>query len=346
MAFCDWNLGASGSAGANPADSSAASSPSSQMPRTVIAHNASASFHNTIRVTTYGPQEYFDPTCLRSPQGAFISAALGDRVLMAVSGADNPWYTATARSPSVNNMARREPASALRVVTPIRRTTLTGATFEKLIAHIVKGDWKAGDRIPPERELCEQLGIARPSLREALMAMELIGMLDRRAGEGTFVRPKSEFLSKPLLWALTGTDHEELQDIIESRVLIEQDLAGLAAERATDEEISAVAGFVQRMESDIEHDRSILDADLGFHLAVADAAHNLVLRNAVQLLRNMTRHWISLKLELPGVPERVLTEHKTILRGLLARDPEVARSAMASHLSSSGRLVMQVAEQR
>src|SRR6202161_363332 len=101
---------------------------------------------------------------------------------------------------------------ALKAVTPIAHTTLTAAAFEQLISYVVKGDWKADDRIPPERELCQQLGIARTSLREALKAMELIGMLEGRVGDGTFVCARSEFLSRPLLWAFTGVDHAELRD--------------------------------------------------------------------------------------------------------------------------------------
>src|SRR6202161_3770051 len=126
---------------------------------------------------------------------------------------------------------------ALKAVTPIAHTTLTAAAFEQLISHVVKGNWKPGDRIPAERELCQQLGIARTSLREALKAMELVGMLDSRVGDGTFVCDRSEFLSRPLLWAFTGTDHAELRDIMEAREFLERDLAGLAAERASEAEI-------------------------------------------------------------------------------------------------------------
>src|SRR6201996_724664 len=128
----------------------------------------------------------------------------------------------------------------LKAVTPIPRTTLTATAFEQLISYVVKGTWKSGDRIPPERELCQQLGIARTSLREALKAMELIGLLDSRVGDGTFVCPRSEFLSRPLLWAFTGSDHNELQDIMEARTIIEENLAGLAAERGSEEEIGAI----------------------------------------------------------------------------------------------------------
>src|SRR5579862_3588569 len=108
----------------------------------------------------------------------------------------------------------------VRPAVPVVRTKLTASVFEQLVSFVVSESWKPGDRIPPERELCQQLGIARTSLREALKAMELIGMVDSRVGEGTFVCPRSEFLSRPLLWAFTGTDHDELQEIMEARTII------------------------------------------------------------------------------------------------------------------------------
>src|SRR5690348_18434384 len=128
----------------------------------------------------------------------------------------------------------------LNSITPVVRTKLTSSVFEQLLSYVVGGSWRPGDRIPPERELCQQLGIARTSLREALEAMELIGMLDSRVGDGTFVCDRSEFLSRPLLWALTGTDQAELRDIMEARLFLERDLAGLAAERASDVEVEAI----------------------------------------------------------------------------------------------------------
>src|SRR5665213_4021071 len=128
----------------------------------------------------------------------------------------------------------------LKAVTPVERTKLTASVFEQLLSYVVSGRLEAGARIPPERELCQQLGMARTSLREALKAMELIGMLDSRVGDGTFVCPRSEFLSRPLLWAFTGTDHAELRDIMEAREFLERDLAGLAAERASIGEIENI----------------------------------------------------------------------------------------------------------
>jgi GntR family transcriptional repressor for pyruvate dehydrogenase complex len=234
---------------------------------------------------------------------------------------------------------------AIKPVTVIPRTTLTEAAFEQLIAYVVNGTWKAGDRLPPERDLCQQFGIARTSLREALKAMELVGMLDSRVGDGTFVCPRSEFLSRPLLWAFTGTDHNELKEIMEARTIIEENLAGLAAERASVEEIAKVDLAVREMRESIAAGTSILDADMSFHLAVAAAAHNEVLKNAVQLLRNITRQWLFYKVLIPNVAPAVLKRHEAIYRAIAGHKPIAARSAMRQHLEETMALVIQVVEQ-
>jgi GntR family transcriptional regulator, transcriptional repressor for pyruvate dehydrogenase complex len=231
-------------------------------------------------------------------------------------------------------------------IAPIPRTTLTASAFEQLISYVVNGTWKAGDRIPPERELCQKLGIARTSLREALKAMELIGMLDSRVGDGTFVCPRSEFLSRPLLWAFTGTDHAELRDIMEAREFLEQDLAGLAAERATEAELELILQTLKKMRKCVAANESILETDMEFHLAIAAAAHNEVLRNAVQLLRNLLRKWLVLKLLIPEVPSKVLKQHEAIYKALRARDRDAARSAMFTHLVDTALLVSQVVKKR
>ncbi len=236
--------------------------------------------------------------------------------------------------------------SVLKAVTTIARTKLTTSVFEQLLSYVVGGSWKPGDRIPPERDLCQQLGIARTSLREALKAMELVGMLDSRVGDGTFVCPRSEFLSRPLLWAFTGTDHEELQEIMEARTIIEENLAGLAAERGSAEEIEEIGRAVQLMRDSIARGDSILAADMAFHLAVSAAARNGVMRNAVQLLRNLMRQWISYKLLIPDVPQMVLKRHNAIYRAIAARKPNAARRAMRLHLEETIKLVTHVVERR
>lgn len=233
-----------------------------------------------------------------------------------------------------------------KVVTPIRRTTLAASAFEQLISHVVNGDWKAGDCIPPERDLCQQLGIARSSLREALKAMELVGMLDSRVGDGTFVCPRSEFLSRPLLWAFTGTDNKEFEDIMEARIIIEENLAGLAAERGTEQEIAAIGEAVQMLQSSIARTEPVLEADMAFHLAVARASHNNVLAKSVQLLRNLMRQWLFYKVLVPNVAPLILKRHAAIHRAIAQRNPRAARREMRLHLEEASEMVTQVIQLR
>ncbi len=230
-------------------------------------------------------------------------------------------------------------------VTPLQRTTLTEAAFEQLIAHVVNGNWKAGDRIPPERDLCQQLGIARTSLREALKALELIGMLDSRVGDGTFVCPRSEFLSRPLLWAFSGASHNQLHEIMEARTTIEESIAAMAAERASEKAIAEIGAAVQMMRDNIARGESILDADMAFHLALAAAAQNTVLANAVQLLRNLMRQWLYYKVLIPDVPEKVLKRHAAIHRAVAQHNASAARKEMRLHLQETMELVAFVVKQ-
>jgi GntR family transcriptional repressor for pyruvate dehydrogenase complex len=232
------------------------------------------------------------------------------------------------------------------VVTPIQRTTLTASAFEQLISHVVNGSWKAGDRIPPERDLCQQLGIARTSLREALKAMELVGMVDSRVGDGTFVCPRSEFLSRPLLWAFTGTDSSEFQEIMEARIIIEENLAGLAAQRGTVEEIAVIGEAVQMLQDSMARNEPILDADMAFHLAIAHAAHNHVLAKSVQLLRNLMRQWLFYKVALPGIGAQVLKRHLAIFRAISQHKALAARREMRLHLEEAAVIVTQVIRER
>src|ERR1035437_7299774 len=227
----------------------------------------------------------------------------------------------------------------LKAVAPIERSKLTTSVFERLLSYVVRGSWKPGDRIPPERDLCQQLGIARTSLREALKAMELVGMLNSRVGDGTFVCPRSEFLSRPLLWAFTGMDQEELHDIMESRLVIEESIACLAAERGTEEQIAKIAEAVQLMRDNIARNETILEADMAFHLAVSTAAQNELLRNAVQLLRNLMRQGIYHKLLIPDIERSILKGHVAIYSAIARRSPLAAKRAMRRHLEETMTIV-------
>src|ERR1700761_6361854 len=212
-------------------------------------------------------------------------------------------------------------------LTPVTRTTLTADICRKLAAQLIRGHWKAGEKIPAERELCEKLGVGRASLREALKALEIMGMIETRLGDGTYVCRRSEFFSRPLLWAIASSSEAETRELVEARILIEVELAGLAAERATAANIDRLSQELDRMEERKANPQAFVQADVDFHLEIGNAASNQILMNALQLIRNLLQEWILTAVDVEGVAAKACAQHKRILQAIRAHDSEAARKA-------------------
>ena len=237
---------------------------------------------------------------------------------------------------------RRQPrvASASASLTRVTRSTLTSDIYAQLVAHLINGVWSEGQRIPPERELGVQLGVGRTSLREALKALEIMGMIETRLGDGTYVCHRSEFLSRPLLWAIMGSDSSDASELIEARRFIESELVSLAASRATADDLKEIGDCMDQMELHLSDPISFQEADINFHLAIGQAAHNRILQNALQLIRNLMHHWIGKALTGEGVPQAALDQHKQIFMAIAKRNAERARAAMSAHLEAMGRYLL------
>jgi GntR family transcriptional repressor for pyruvate dehydrogenase complex len=232
-----------------------------------------------------------------------------------------------------------------KVLSPVTRTTLTADICREMVTHLIRGDWADGDRIPPERELCQQLGVGRASLREAMKALEIMGMIETRLGDGTYVCHRSEFLSRPLLWAITSSQASDLRELVEARRLIEVQLAGFAAERAQAEDVKEIGRYLDLMEANLENTPVFQEADINFHLAVAAAAHNRVLQNALQLTRNLIQGWIGQSLTHPGVAPQAFQHHKKIFLAIAKKKPEQAKAAMRTHLDEMAQHLQELQEE-
>jgi GntR family transcriptional regulator, transcriptional repressor for pyruvate dehydrogenase complex len=227
-------------------------------------------------------------------------------------------------------------------LTPVTRTTLTEDVCSKLTGHLVRGDWQEGDRLPSERELCKSLGVGRASLREAMKALELMGIIESRVGEGTFVCGRSDFLARPLLWSIAGSDETQVKELIEARRLMERELAMLAAERAQEKDLQKIEQLLNRMTQSVDKREAYLIADLDFHLAIAQAAYNRPLLNAVQLIRNVMRQWIEESLQVAGTSSNALVQHKRIFEMISKKDSNAARQAMEEHLDAMADVLLKV----
>lgn len=226
-------------------------------------------------------------------------------------------------------------------LTPVIRTTLTADIYRKLVGQIIRGVWKAGERIPAERHLGQQLGVGRASLREALKALEIMGMIETRLGDGTYVCKRSEFLSRPLLWAITSSSETEVHELVEARRLMETELAGLAAERATAEDLQVIGKHLDDMERSKDSPVEFMQSDIEFHLAVGQAAHNSILLNALHLIRNLLQDWIRSSLQVGGVAHVALEHHQAIFLAIAKKNAPAARTAMQRHLEEMARVFLE-----
>ncbi len=232
-------------------------------------------------------------------------------------------------------------------LTPIARATITDQIVERITTFILEEGLRPGDKLPSERDLMARLAVGRSSLREAIKTLSAIGIVDVQIGEGMFVGAgQASLLTKPLSWGLLIADHSA-REVIEARRVVEVELAGLAAERATAADLAAIGERLAAMHRSAGDAEAFTRADQEFHLAIAAAARNGVLYQVLDTLRHIVRIWIYKTFSEYEDKQPGLAEHDAIAAALRGRDAAAARRAMAAHLDAAGaRLLALLADAR
>lgn len=206
---------------------------------------------------------------------------------------------------------------------------------------ILEGLLKAGEKLPPERELAERLTVSRPSLREAIVILESKGLLQSKRGGGTFVRDLAGAAITDPLVSLMKSHPETTFDILELRHALEETAAYHAASRATETDRKTIERHYRDLEA--IYDAPVLDrarevaVDMEFHLAIADASHNLALVHVMRGLMSVLLNSITFNLD--RIRERsedhaeIRRQHRALFEAVEAGDPEAARAAAHRHLA-------------
>lgn len=193
------------------------------------------------------------------------------------------------------------------------------------------GELTPGMRLPPERELAARLGVSRTSLRDALRQLELLGHLDARQGDGTYVRvPGGEAMSQPFR-SLVKTWPQNAGDLLEFRMLLEPEVAALAAQRLTPAGEQALLGSLKRQRASAAQEFSLTREDALFHGVLAQVAGNTVVLRVLETLRGVLQGVRDTSLPTAGT-EKTVGDHERIVQAVLARDQNGARQAMRLHL--------------
>lgn len=219
-------------------------------------------------------------------------------------------------------------------VQSVHRSTLSKQVVEQIVHLLVSGQMKAGDKLPPEMELMEELGVSRPVLREALSALETLGVITRKTREGTFFNNKIGTHPFSVMLAL-ATDN--LPAIIEARMALELGLVTMAAEKITDEQLEKLQETIETIANSEDNDYG--EADKEFHLIIALSANNPIVQGMIDSLL-ITHNKINSLIQVRE-RERTVEFHKAIYTALEARDPQEAFLQMYKHLDFVRQKVLQ-----
>jgi len=200
---------------------------------------------------------------------------------------------------------------------------------------ISSGEFAVGSRLPAERDLATQLSVSRPSVREALIALEVEGAIEVRTGSGIYVKSlghRTKNKSKPL----NTTAEWGPLEVMRARFLIEAEMAALAALHANTADLKAMSTALAAMQKDAKAGRMPRDSDIAFHMAIAKACANSVMQDTLDRYLQARNGPLFARLgdyfESPASWVAAIEEHKEVLKAIQSRDPQGARKTMQKHL--------------
>lgn len=215
----------------------------------------------------------------------------------------------------------------------VRTSRLYEQIVQQIEDSILKGALKAGDQLPAERELAQNFGVSRTAVREAVKALREKGLVEAYSGRGTFITDgTSQAIKQSLdLMIKIGQPDGSVQ-LAEVREILEPEIAALAAVRCEDQHIVSMREAVAVMDQAKEDPEAYIEADLDFHLALAEAASNPLILSLLDSIVGLLREQRIRIFSVDGGPERGQYHHKRILEAVRDHDADKARAAMRAHL--------------
>jgi len=213
----------------------------------------------------------------------------------------------------------------------------TGRLYEQIVAQIeervVRGELKLGDQLPAERELAAQFGVSRTAVREAVKALRQKGLVEIAPGRGTFIADSTARAVRHSISFMMKIGAEDgSKNLTEVRAILEPEIAALAAERATAENIAVMRQAVKTMDTALANAEKFILADLDFHLALAQATQNNLISTLIDPIVDLLREDRQKIFDSVGAPQRGQVYHKRILAAVEKHNAAAARKAMTLHL--------------
>jgi len=215
----------------------------------------------------------------------------------------------------------------------VRTSRLYEQIVQQIEQSIVKGDLKAGDQLPAERDLAQRFGVSRTAVREAVKALREKGLVEAYSGRGTFITDGTTQAVRQSLDLMVKIGQPEgSTHLAEVRAILEPEIAALAAVRIQEPELATMREAVAAMDRAGQDAEIYIEADLDFHLALAEGAANPLILSLLDSIVGLLREQRLRIFKVPGGPDRGQVHHKRILEAVEQRDADGARKTMRAHL--------------
>lgn len=217
-------------------------------------------------------------------------------------------------------------------IAPIERQPVAEQVARQLLSLVQSGALKPGEKLPPERELAATLMVSRPSLREALRALSLLGVLRIRQGGGVYVSSLDpESLLAPLHF-FVSLDSRNLEDLFEARMIIESQITRIAATKISPENLAILKDCVDFEINDVGDVNKFIESDVKFHQTLFETVDNAFLQSFATSLHVLGKARGEITASIPSVMKQSLRDHKRILKAITAGDADAAADAMRQHV--------------
>jgi GntR family transcriptional repressor for pyruvate dehydrogenase complex len=229
------------------------------------------------------------------------------------------------------------PKLALAGDSPVYKVVRTSRLYEQIVQQIedsvLNGSLKPGDQLPAERELAQRLGVSRTAVREAVKALREKGLVEAYSGRGTFITDGTSQAARQSFDLMIKIGQQEgAPHLAELRLILEPGIAALAAVRVKEEDLAAMREAVAVMDRAQDDPEAYIEADLDFHLALAETVANPLILSLIDSIVGLLREQRIKIFNVEGGPQRGQIHHKRILEAMERRDAEMARNAMRAHL--------------
>jgi GntR family transcriptional repressor for pyruvate dehydrogenase complex len=217
------------------------------------------------------------------------------------------------------------------------KTVRTSRLYEQIVEQIedsiLKGALKPGDQLPAERELAVRFGVSRTAVREAIKALHQKGLVEAYSGRGTFITDgTSRAIRQSLDLMIKIGQADNSIHLEEVREILEPEIAALAATRIEESQVALMREAITVMDRQRQDPDAYIEADLDFHLSLAEAAANPLILSLIDSIVGLLREQRLRIFEVAGGPDRGQVHHRSILQAIEQRDPSKARAAMKAHL--------------